>query len=182
MPGELAALRSPEIPSVSGSGFIQSPEIPLARNSRLVIPSTPQTPTPGPSNRPLGSPIRYMSPPEEFPLDPTLQRASINPGPTSISVTSNISGSPDETESSLQDHADAVVVNIQSQNESKKTVTKRLTSSQISYQPNNRIRETYYRNQSERVRESVKKLGIYTGCYGILLLLRNVLIVNRLIV
>ena len=170
MPGELAALRSPEIPSVSGSGFIQSPEIPLARNSRLVIPSTPQTPTPGPSNRPLGSPIRYMSPPEEFPLDP------------SISVTSNIGGSPDETESSLQDHADAVVVNIQSQNESKKTVTKRLTSSQISYQPNNRIRETYYRNQSERVRESVKKLGIYTGCYGILLLLRNVLIVNRLIV
>ena len=93
MPGELAALRSPEIPSVSGSGFIQSPEIPPARNSRLVIPSTPQTPTPGPSNRPLGSPIRYMSPPEEFPLDPTLQRAIINPGPTSISATSNIGGS-----------------------------------------------------------------------------------------
>jgi len=181
------ALRSPEIPLASGSILIQSPEIPAARNSRLVIPSTPQTPTPRPSNRPLGSPIRYMNSPvlgelEEFPLDPTLQRASISPGPTSISVTSNIGGSPGEPESPLQNHSDAVVIDNQSKNKIKKIVKKRLTSSQFSYQPNNRIRETYYRNQSERVREYVKKLGIYTGCYGILLLVRNVLFINRLIV
>jgi len=35
-------------------------------------------------------------------------------------------------------------------------------------------RDTYFRNQSERLRDDVKKLGVHTACYGILYICRNV--------
>jgi hypothetical protein len=68
-----------------------------------------------------------------------------------------------------------VVIRIQSNATNRTKENKRLTSNQVSYQPDKKKRETYYRNQSERLRESVRKLGNYTGCYGILYLHRKAL-------
>jgi hypothetical protein len=50
---------------------------------------------------------------------------------------------------------------------------KRLRPEELVYQPDKRKRETYYRNSSERLRENVRKIGIVTGCYGILYLCRH---------
>jgi hypothetical protein len=53
---------------------------------------------------------------------------------------------------------------------------KRLRLEELVYQPDKRKREAYYRTSSERLRENVRKIGVVTGCYGILYLSRHVLL------
>jgi hypothetical protein len=53
---------------------------------------------------------------------------------------------------------------------------KRLRSEELVYQTDKRKRETYFRTSSERLRENLRKIGVVTGCYGILYLHRHVLL------
>ena len=55
-------------------------------------------------------------------------------------------------------------------------VKRRPTADEVVYEPNKRRRENYYRNTSARIRESMRKIGTVTGCYGVLYLSRHVLL------
>jgi hypothetical protein len=48
----------------------------------------------------------------------------------------------------------------------------RLTLDTVEFQKDKRKRETYYRNTSDRLKEKLQVLGIYSGCIGILYLHR----------
>jgi hypothetical protein len=55
-------------------------------------------------------------------------------------------------------------------------VKRRPTADKVVYEPKKRKRENHYRNTSARIRESVRKIGTVTGCYGVLYLSRHVLL------
>ena len=76
-------------------------------------------------------------------------------------------------EESLENVVGALVIKSQSQN---KMVKRILGSEEMVYQPDKRKRETFYRNNSKRLREGMRKIGVYVRCYGILFLHRYVFI------
>jgi len=198
---EFAALQSTEPPPTSSAAItnrrnpsaeILSPS-PI-RGSRVIsgtIPESPGTPTPRPPRRPMGSPIKQNNGPmvpqllSDTPIDPQIL------GPRSMSITeSSGPGSPtreeweddegeEEPQRNTKDVKGALMIKSQSQEKEGSEVRagkKRLTSEEVSFQPDKRKRETFYRNTSERLRENVRKIGIVTGCYGILYLQRHVLL------
>jgi hypothetical protein len=129
------------------------------------------------------------APSPEFPLDPALQRLSITPVPTSTSLssTTNASELEDEDEDEDQDEdkdqqksdGRAGAGSVVAENQSSKTKMvgkKRLTSDEVVYQTDKRKRETYYRNNSICLKEGLRKLGVYSGCYGILYIRRDILL------
>jgi hypothetical protein len=85
----------------------------------------------------------------------------------------------EESQQNTKDVVGALVIKSQSpqgkEGSQAHEVKKRLRSEEVVYQMDKRKRETYYRTSSERLRENVRKIGIITGCYGILFLHRHVL-------
>ena len=50
---------------------------------------------------------------------------------------------------------------------------RKLDADDVNFEPDNRKRDSYYRNMGNCLRENLKILGNYTECYGILLLTRD---------
>lgn len=58
-----------------------------------------------------------------------------------------------------------------------KTKGKKLTLETVVYQEDKIRRENYYRTTGERMKESMRILGIHTNCYGILYLQRYITLI-----
>jgi len=121
------------------------------------------------------------------PLDPLLLQ--IPPRPMSIAESSNPTSTredweddEDEEEPQLEHNKDMkrALIKSQSQDREESKVRegkkRKLKPKECVYQPDKRKRESYYRASSERLKESVRKIGVVTGCYGILYLSRHVLL------
>ena len=194
---EFAALQPEEPPlQITGSTAISdrrngSPEIPSPS------PVSGTTPTPrAPRGRPLGSPIKQSRGPmvsqllSDQPIGPALDPLllQMRPRPMSIAESSNATSptreeweddkDKEEPQQNTKDMKGALIKS-QSQDREESEVCegkKRLRSEELVYQSDKRRREMYYRNSSARLRENVRKIGIVTGCYGILYLSRHVLL------
>jgi len=111
-------------------------------------------------------------------LDPALRHKTLSPRPSidavsvaeSASVADEIVGLNREVSEKLpsepQDNFDA------GEDKNSKAKKPRLTLETVEYQTNARTRDTYYRNTSNRLKEKLKILGMYTNCIGILYLHR----------
>jgi hypothetical protein len=188
-PAALQPTRPPTA-AISTAAITRSPEIPSPSpvNAARFIPESPSTPTPRQSWRPLGSPIKRSRAPmvsqllSESRVDPELLQIRNRPAESSNA------GSPtgeeweedqEEPQENTKDVVGALVIKSRSQDREGSQVSevkRRLTSEEMVYQTNKRKRETFYRNASERLRENVRKIGIVTGCYGILYIHRHILI------
>jgi len=175
-----AITRSPEIPSPS----------PVRASYNHFIPESPTTPTPRQSRRPLGSPIKQSMGTQLGGIDPGL--LAYRDRQMSIAESTN-DGSPtreeweedeedeEEPRENAKDVAGALVVKSPSEDREGspvRGVKRRPTADEVVYEPKKRRRENYYRSTSARIRESVKKIGIVTGCYGVLYLSRHVLLLH----
>jgi hypothetical protein len=119
--------------------------IPLPEHQRLDIPDTPQTPIPQSSCRPRGSPIRA-------PIMQALNEIPSLEDKVSEKSSSNIRKDPPDTKN----------------NTPRKQKKVKLTLENAKYQKNEKTRDTYYRTTSQRLRDELKILGIYSGCYAAL--------------
>lgn len=162
--------------------FGASPEIPSrALYAGLASRECPETPTP--STRPLGSPVkrtivRTISQLTDDRIDPTLLQV-----PKQLSESTSVSGNSNDGSSILDDISsedeeeipehtvDATIIKKKSSEVPQK---RKLTPDEVTFEPDNRKRDSYYRNVGNRLKENLIKLGNYTGCYGILLLARDV--------
>jgi hypothetical protein len=139
-----------------------SPELPLGgAYAGLGRRECPETPTP--VARPLGSPtkrimIHKMPPLTDDWIDPNLLHVPENRS-ESMSVSGNSNSAPDS----------------EAEEETREVKKKKLTADDMTFQTDSRLRDTYFRNNCNRIKESLKKLGNYTGAYGILLISRDVI-------
>ena len=141
------------------------PELPLGgAHAGLGHRDCPETPTP--VARPLGSPtkrvvIHKMPTLIDDLIDPNLLHVPENP-----SESTSVSGNSNDDSSAL---------NSEAEEETRVTKKKKLTADDVPFQTDSRLRDTYFRNNCNRIRETLKKLGNYTGAYGILLISRDVI-------
>jgi hypothetical protein len=76
----------------------------------------------------------------------------------------SLTGSGSQSKTALDDADD----------ESKKRGKRpRLNVKTVEFQKDKRKRESYYRNTSDRLKEKLQVLGVYTGCFGVLYLHRS---------
>jgi hypothetical protein len=147
-----------------------SPELPLGgAYAGLGRRECPETPTP--IARPLGSPTRPIMIPKMPPLaddriDPNLLQV-----PENISESMSISGNSNDSSSALDSEA--------AQEETREGIVikkRKKTADEVTFQTDSRLRDTYFRNNTSRIKESLKRLGNYTGAYGIVLISRDVIL------
>lgn len=147
-----------------------SPELPFGDvYAGLGRRECPETPTP--VARPLGSPakrimIHKMPPLTDDQIDPTLLQI-----PESRSESMSVSGNSNDGSSALDSEPEE---EIQDAENTKAIKKRKSTADDVAFQTNARLRDTYFRNTSNRLRETLQKLGNYTGAYGIVLISRDV--------
>jgi hypothetical protein len=117
----------------------------LPEHQRLDIPETPQTPAPQSSRRPLGSPVKA----------PIMQALDEIPSPED-KVPEKSSSNPRKDPPNSKN------------NTPRKRKKVKLAVDNVQYQTDEQTRDTYYRNKSQRLRDELKILGVYTGCYATL--------------
>jgi hypothetical protein len=143
-----------------------SPELPLGgAYAGLGRRECPETPTP--IGRPPRSPTKRIMI-HKMPLltddwiDPNLLHV-----PDNLSESMSVSGNSNNSSSALDSEVE------EETHEAKK---KKLTADDITFQTNAQLRDTYFRNNCNRIRENLKKLGNYSGAYGIVLISRDVIL------
>jgi hypothetical protein len=144
-----------------------SPQIP-SPTRQTGIPETPQQ-----RRHPFGSPVRA---PRDFGYD--LLEPSLRPGGLSSrfrrdSTTETVSDE-EEIESLTGSGSQSKTALDDADDESKKRGKRpRLNVKTVEFQKDKRKRESYYRNTSDRLKEKLQVLGVYTGCFGVLYLHRS---------
>jgi len=150
-----------------------SPELPLGGvYTGLGRRECPETPTP--VRRPPRSPakrimIHKMPPLTDDRIDPTLLQV-----PDNLSESTSVSGNSNDSCSTLDSETEEETC----EGTANATVIKKkkLTADDVIFQTNSQLRDTYFRNNSNRIRESLKRLGNYTGAYSIVLISRDVIL------
>ena len=144
-----------------------SPQIP-SPTRQTGVPETPQQ-----RRHPFGSPVRA---PRDFGYD--LLEPSLRPGGLSSrfrrdSTTETVSDE-EEIESLMGSGSQSKTALDDADDESKKRGKRpRLNVKTVEFQKDKRKRESYYRNTSDRLKEKLQVLGVYTGCFGVLYLHRS---------
>ena len=155
---------------------------PLPEHKRLDTPENPQTgpgpsqtPTPQSSRRPLGSPVRapIMRALNEFPSVSVFGASNLDEilSPED-KVSEKSSSNPPEASPDTKDDTSRKRKKVDASRKRKKV---KLTLENVQYQRDHETRDTYYRNISKRLRDDLKTLGIYTGCYAALYIHRHVI-------
>ena len=148
---------------------IMSPQIPFP-SRQTDIPETPQRPS---QRRPFGSPVRATRDLNYDFLDPAWKPLQRLGSSYERDLTPTETVSVDENESLMDDRAQSKKTLLEEPDQSKRRGKRpRLTLDTVEFQKDKRKRETYYRNTSDRLKEKLQILGIYSGCIGILYLHR----------
>lgn len=169
-PSDEPEAMSPQIPS---------PQVPVG------IPETPLTRRDPHLRRPLGSPVR---PNQDFNdlLDPLLmsRRLSVEPASGARAVGHEAEMQLDSNDGSLGgSHSTIPVLQYNGNGEEKeeeeeeeilkqKRTRETLKLETMIFQSDKKKRDSYYYNRSRCLKNNFEKLGIYTGCFGILYLHR----------
>ena len=149
-----------------------SPELSSSPYAGLSIQKEcPETPSPA-SRRPLGSPGKQLNGSRmslfEDRIDPTLLRiAETGRELSSDFTTSNSSSSVHSKDSAAEEEHPKKEENL------KKKPMKQFTATESSYQTDKKRQDTAFRNMGERLKEGLRKMGVVTNCYGILLIDRD---------
>jgi hypothetical protein len=106
-------------------------------------------------------------------LEPSLRPGSLSSDFPRDSTPTETVSDVDEIESLMGGGSQSKTVLDDPDDESKKRGKRpRLNVKTVEFQKDKRKRETYYRNTSDRLKEKLQVLGIYSGCIGILYLHR----------
>lgn len=165
----LPMAQSPEIPLHVASEQRQVTQGTISSKPFLNIPGTPDTIAPDSSCRVLGSPVKPMRDLNHDWLDPNLRReiSSSKPSIDGESVVDSTS-TVDTEEKPLSD----IPLDDDDVKEISKAKRPRLNKDTVTFQEDDNIRTSYFRTTSERYKDNLKVLGVYTGCIGILYLHR----------